>query len=150
MRRVVCPDHHQLSGIFVGERAQEHTFHDRKNSGVRTDANSEREHDRKGKERVATELPAAVTEVVRCRVPKGDATRIAALLAHLFHAAEGHPGASSRVGAAKTGSHQFVGLMIEVKLQLLVKFALYTVPVKNGAHSIKKVGKHAVFLSCGI
>jgi hypothetical protein len=54
---------HQLRGVRVGERPQQHAVDDRKDSGVRADPERERENRHRGEDRRAPERPQPVTHV---------------------------------------------------------------------------------------
>ena len=116
--RVRFPNHDQLRGISVRERADKQIVRNRKNGQTRSQAQSQRQNRSKRKPRAPAEAVPGVSDVLPARVEPHECGPVAHRFLHRFQADEFHKRLSPSLFRAHTAAQVVVGVEPQMRLEL--------------------------------
>ena len=115
---------HQLLGIVVRQRAQQHGVDDAEHHRVGADANREREHGDRREPRRAAHQTRAAAQILEGHVEPRQARAIAIAFLRLFDPAEAPEGPPACLVARHPGADVVVDVQLQVAFELVRELAL--------------------------
>ena len=114
--RLLLVEANQPSGLFVGQRREQHRLDDAEHGGRATDAQAERGHHHAGKAGAAAELPEPVANILKAVLDPSDAVHLVEVLTHEGGVAEPTP----RGDVGVVGRHALAEIALGEQVQVRV------------------------------
>jgi hypothetical protein len=137
---VVHVHERQAVRVGVGQRVEQHRFHDAEDGGIRADAQRQRRQRDGGEARRSPEEPQRVTDVLEHGVDAGARSHLPNLVLQRFQAAQLEPGGSPRVLRVHAGADLLVHQQVERRTQLLVEVGVDAAPLREVAPETEQAG----------
>jgi hypothetical protein len=139
---LVLPYQNQLVRIAIGKRGQHHSLDNAEHRSGRADAKSKRKDNNCSESRRFAQHAHAVPHILRQSLYQVNATGLAAFFLDLVRAAKEKAGPTPRFRRGHAGPNKLFDLLLKMKEQLIVQFALHNATPEQRAETALKLAHY--------